>query len=78
MKAVNPLNKQNPMNDQLAAANGFAATGGLYGRAELVDQSQRAAMLDYLHGNVERQVSPTDFGDAAAKFDAAMRTQVAF
>jgi phosphate-selective porin OprO/OprP len=36
-------------------------------------------MFDYLHGNVNKQVSPTNFGDAGAKFDAfAMRTQVAF
>jgi phosphate-selective porin OprO/OprP len=36
-------------------------------------------MFDYLHGNVARQVSPTNFGDAGSKFDAfAMRTQVAF
>lgn len=36
-------------------------------------------MFDYLHGNVARQISPTNFGDAGSKFDAvAMRTQVAF
>ena len=35
--------------------------------------------IDYLHGNVARQVNPTNFGDAGSKFDAfAMRTQVAF
>ena len=33
----------------------------------------------YLHGNVARQLSPTNFTDAGSKFDAfAMRTQVAF
>jgi phosphate-selective porin OprO/OprP len=36
-------------------------------------------MLDYLHGDVTKQVSATNFGDAGSKFDAfAMRTQVAF
>jgi phosphate-selective porin OprO/OprP len=36
-------------------------------------------MFDYLHGDVTKQVSATNFGDAGAKFDAfAMRTQVAF
>ena len=36
-------------------------------------------MFDYLHGNVAKQVSPTNFADAGSKFDAvAMRTQVAF
>ena len=34
-------------------------------------------MLDYLHGDIAKQVSATNFGDAGAKFDAvAMRTQV--
>ena len=36
-------------------------------------------MFDYLHGDVVKQISPTNVGDAGAKFDAvAMRTQVAF
>jgi len=36
-------------------------------------------LFDYLHGNIAKQVSPTNFSDAGAKFDAfAMRTQVAF
>jgi phosphate-selective porin OprO/OprP len=36
-------------------------------------------MFDYLHGDVTKQVSATNIGDAGAKFDAfAMRTQVAF
>jgi phosphate-selective porin OprO/OprP len=36
-------------------------------------------MFDYLHGNIIKQISPTNAGDAGAKFDAlAMRTQVAF
>ena len=36
-------------------------------------------MFDYLHGDVVKQISATNFGDAGSKFDAfAMRTQVAF
>jgi phosphate-selective porin OprO/OprP len=36
-------------------------------------------MFDFLHGNITKQISPTNFGDAGAKFNAfAMRTQVAF
>jgi len=36
-------------------------------------------MFDYLHGDISKQVSATNFGDAGSKFDAfAMRTQVAF
>jgi phosphate-selective porin OprO and OprP len=36
-------------------------------------------MFDYLHGNITKQISPTNLGDAGAKFNAfAMRTQVAF
>src|SRR6266700_3103387 len=36
-------------------------------------------MFDYLHGDISKQVSPTNFGDTGSKFDAfAMRTQVAF
>jgi phosphate-selective porin OprO and OprP len=36
-------------------------------------------MFDYLHGNIAKQISPTDSSDAGAKFDAfAMRTQIAF
>ena len=36
-------------------------------------------MFDYLHGNITKQASPTNFADVGAKFDAfAMRTQVAF
>jgi phosphate-selective porin OprO/OprP len=36
-------------------------------------------LFDYLHGNDARQVSPTNFGDAGAQFDAfAMQTERAF
>jgi phosphate-selective porin OprO and OprP len=69
------------LNDRLGAANGVA--GGrqtIYTLALnwYVNRNVRF-MFDYLHGNIARQVSPTNFGDAGAKFDAfAMRTQVAF
>ena len=36
-------------------------------------------MLNYLHGDIAKQASPTNFADTGSKFDAlAMRTQVAF
>jgi phosphate-selective porin OprO/OprP len=36
-------------------------------------------MFDYLHGNIAKQISPTNSGNAGARFDAfAMRTEVAF
>jgi len=69
------------LNDRLAFANGVA--GGrqtIYTLALnwYVNGNVRL-MFDYLHGNITKQVSPTNFGDAGAKFDAfAMRTQVAF
>ena len=69
------------LNDQLAMANGVA--GGrqtIYTLALnwYVNRNVRF-LFDYLHGNIAKQVSPTNFGDAGAKFDAfAMRTQVAF
>jgi phosphate-selective porin OprO and OprP len=69
------------LNDRLGFANGDA--GGrqtIYTLALnwYVNRNVRF-MFDYLHGNVARQVSPTNFGDAGSKFDAfAMRTQVAF
>ena len=69
------------LNDRLGAANGVA--GGrqtIYTLALnwYVSRNVRF-MFDYLHGNVARQVNPTNFGDAGSKFDAfAMRTQVAF
>ena len=69
------------LNDRLGAATGIA--GGrqtIYTLALnwYVNRNVRF-MFDYLHGNIAKQVSPTNFGDAGAKFDAfAMRTQVAF
>jgi len=36
-------------------------------------------MLDFLHGDIAKQLSPTKFTDTGSKFNAlAMRTQVAF
>jgi phosphate-selective porin OprO/OprP len=69
------------LNDRLGLANGVA--GGrqtIYTLALnwYVNRNVRF-MFDYFHGNIAKQVSPTNFGDAGAKFDAfAMRTQVAF
>ena len=69
------------LNDRLGAATGVA--GGrqtIYTLALnwYVNRNVRF-LFDYLHGNIAKQVSPTNFGDAGAKFDAfAMRTQVAF
>jgi phosphate-selective porin OprO and OprP len=68
-------------NDRLGAVTGVA--GGrqtIYTLALnwYVNRNVRF-MFDYLHGNIAKQVSPINFGDAGAKFDAfAMRTQVAF
>src|ERR1700704_2438946 len=69
------------LNDQLANANGVA--GGRQNVYTLalnwyVNRNVRF-MFDYLHGDIGKQVSPTNFGDTGAKFDAiAMRTQVAW
>ena len=69
------------LNDQLATANGVA--GGRQNVYTLalnwyVNRNVRF-MFDYLHGDVRKQVSPTNFGDTGSKFDAfAMRTQVAW
>jgi phosphate-selective porin OprO/OprP len=36
-------------------------------------------MFDYLHGDITKQISATNAGNAGSTFDAfAMRTQVAF
>jgi phosphate-selective porin OprO/OprP len=36
-------------------------------------------MLNYLHGDIAKQISAVNAGDAGSRFDAvAMRTQVAF
>jgi phosphate-selective porin OprO/OprP len=69
------------LNDQLAKANGVAGGRQTVYTLALnwyVNRNVRF-MFDYLHGDITKQISPTNFGDAGAKFDAvAMRTQVAF
>ena len=69
------------LNDQLATANGvFGGRQTVYTAALnwYVSRNIRF-MFNYLHGNVPRQISPTNPGDAGSNFDAfAMRTQVAF
>jgi phosphate-selective porin OprO/OprP len=69
------------LNDRLANANGVA--GGrqtIYTLAlNWYINGNVRLMFDYLHGDITKQISPTNFGDAGAKFNAfAMRTQVAF
>jgi phosphate-selective porin OprO/OprP len=69
------------LNDQIGTATG--ATGGqqIIYTAGLNWYANRNIrfMLNYLHGDIDKQVSATNSGDAGAKFDAvAMRTQVAF
>lgn len=69
------------LNDQLGTAPGIPGGRQTIYTAGLnwyVNTNIRF-MFNYLHGNVAKQVSPTDAADAGAKFDAlAMRTQVAF
>ena len=69
------------LNDQLATATGIAGGRQTIYTAALnwyVNRNVRF-MFDYLHGNVTKQVSPTNAADADARFDAfAMRTQIAF
>src|SRR6266478_7273839 len=69
------------LNDQLATATGIPGGRQTIYTAGLnwyVNRNVRF-LFDYLHGNIAKQVSPTNIGDAGAKFDAfAMRTQVAF
>jgi phosphate-selective porin OprO/OprP len=69
------------LNDRLGTASGVAGGRQLVYTVALnwyVNRNVRF-MFDYLHGTVDRQVSPTNFTDAGSKFDAfAMRTQVAF
>src|SRR5713226_9394810 len=69
------------LNNQLATATGIAVGSQTTSTAGLnwyVNRNVRF-LFDYLHGNVAKQINPTNSGDAGAKFDAfAMRTQVAF
>jgi phosphate-selective porin OprO and OprP len=69
------------LNDQLGIANGVA--GGrqtIYTAAVnwYINRNIRF-MFDYLHGDITKQISATNAGNAGSTFDAfAMRTQVAF
>ena len=69
------------LNNQIGSINGVA--GGRQNVYALalnwyVNRNVRF-MFDYLHGDVRKQVGPTNFGDTGSKFDAfAMRTQVAW
>ncbi|MGV7212162.1 OprO/OprP family phosphate-selective porin [Bradyrhizobium sp. UFLA05-112] len=69
------------LNDQLATAAGIAGGRQTIYTAALnwyVNGNIRF-MLDYLHGDISKQVSSTSAANAGSKFDAiAMRTQVAF
>jgi phosphate-selective porin OprO and OprP len=69
------------LNDQLGTTNGAAGGQQTIYSAGLnwYVNSNIRFMFDYLHGNIAKQVSPTNTADSGAKFDAfAMRTQVAF
>lgn len=69
------------LNDRVGAATGIA--GGrqtIYTLALnwYISRNVRL-MFDYLHGDVAKQLSPTNFTDTGSKFNAlAMRTQVTF
>ncbi len=69
------------LNNELGTANGVAGGKQLVYTVALnwyVNRNVRF-MFDYLHGDITKQVSPTNFGDVGSKFNAfAMRTQVAF
>ena len=69
------------LNDQLATANGVAGGRQTIYTAGLNWYLNRNIrfMLNYLHGDIAKQVSATNATDAGAKFDAfGLRTQVAF
>jgi phosphate-selective porin OprO/OprP len=69
------------LNNQLGTTNGVAGGQQTIYTAGLnwyVNGNIRF-MFDYLHGNIAKQISPTNSGNAGARFDAfAMRTDVAF
>ena len=69
------------LNDQLATATGIAGgrqtiyTAGL----NWYPTNNIRFMLNYLHGDISRQASPTSIVNVGSSFDAvAMRTQFAF
>ena len=69
------------LNDQIATAAGIAGGRQTVYTAALnwyVNRNVRF-MFDYLHGDIAKQISAINAGDAGSKFNAfAMRTQVAF
>lgn len=69
------------LNDQLGSATGIAGGKQTIYTAGLnwyVNRNIRF-MVNYLHGDINKQASATSFSDVGARFDAvAMRTQVAF
>ena len=69
------------LNNQLAVANGVAGGRQTVYTAALnwyINRNIRF-MLDYLHGDITKQISATNAGDTGSKFDAfAVRTQIAF
>jgi phosphate-selective porin OprO/OprP len=69
------------LNNQLGTATGISGGRQTVYTAALnwyVNGNVRF-MLNYLHGNISRQATPTSTGDVGSKFDAvAMRTQFAF
>jgi phosphate-selective porin OprO and OprP len=69
------------LNDRLGFANGVAGGKQTIYTAGINWYANRNVkfMLDYFHGVIDKQKSPTDRADVGANFDAvAMRTQVAF
>jgi phosphate-selective porin OprO and OprP len=69
------------LNDQVGAATGIAGGRQTIYTLALNWYANRNVrlMLDFLHGDIAKQLSPTNFTDTGSKFNAlAMRTQVAF
>jgi phosphate-selective porin OprO/OprP len=69
------------LNDQVGTAVGVAGGRQTIYTLALNWYANRNVrlMLDFLHGDIAKQLSPTNFTDTGSKFNAlAMRTQVAF